>query len=740
MQQDFAYRRRALIFYLLIAFIVLLGATSESMGAIGGKGIRHNKPKRVIDTGTPATKNLSNPDTAIKDNAGETPSGPASQTPEANEDATTDPALKAMQEARSKDTPPAQAHQEKGTVVLNFSEASLKDILRTIGEITGENFIIAPGVSAKISVQTVKPVLRKDVFGIFESILEVNGLSAVKSGTYYKIVPAPSAKQHSLEVSSMRTSNNIPDGDKVINLIIPMEFVSANDIMQIIKPSLSAAGSITSYQKTNTLIITDVASNIKGHLDIINLLDEDTFKRMKIAVFVAKNVEVKTLNRELSDVFSALGLGKETALSVVTIERLNSLIVFSASEAILASAKEWIERLDQSSSADTASIHIYYVQNDKASNISGIIERLYGGKKVTLSALTPDTRVTPHQAATQGGAPAGAKADSTAKGGDAREDEIKIFIYEPSNAIIIQASQRDYQNILNTVKELDRIPKQVMIDAMIVEVKLDEESKYGIQWSAISGNYNFQQNTQIVSTTINSPKALISTPVGASTPAGLAVFATDKASKFFGLIQALATTGKIDVLSNPHIIVKNYEKATINVGSDEPVATQSTQTAVTGTSGLIQNIEYRKTGVILTITPQITDGGMIAMTIKQEVSDKSTDRTVGNATYPSFSKRETETVVITKDRDTLVIGGLIQEKKNKTTTGIPLLSEIPVLGNLFKYTVKSVERTELVMLLTPTVVSNSEQAASVSDEFKGKLSGIAELLKKRGKTSEPKAK
>lgn len=151
---------------------------------------------------------------------------------------------------------------------------------------------------------------------------------------------------------------------------------------------------------------------------------------------------------------------------------------------------------------------------------------------------------------------------------------------------------------------------------------------------------------------------------------------------------------------------------------------------MTGTTGLIQSIEYRKTGVILTVTPQITEGGMVAMTIRQEVSDKSTDRTVGNAVYPSFTKREAETSIVAKDKETLVIGGLIQEKKEKTDSGIPLLSRIPWLGSLFKFTTVTNGKTELVILLTPRVISNSEQAATVTDDIKYRLEGLKEILKK----------
>lgn len=628
---------------------------------------------------------------------------------------------------RAQAASPAPQGSETGTAVLNFTEANLKDILRTISEITGESFILAPGITAKISIQTTKPVPKKEVFGIFQSLLEINGLSAVKSGPYYKIVQAQTAKQRPIELYNTKNAEEVPADDRMINVIVPLEYVSSRDILDLVKQLLSPAGSITAYGKANAVIITDTAANARKSIELIEALDTDAFKRMEIALIPAAHVDVKTLNKELTEILGALGFGKDSSqLAIVPIERLNSLIVFSSSPDLLASVKEWIERLDKASSSGESATHIYYVKNDKASTIKSLLEQVYGGKKP--QALAVASAVTGAQAQPQSSAQA--QAASIKFEGGVGNEEIKIFIYEPSNALIIQSSPRDYQNILATIEELDKPPKQVLIDALIVEVKLDENTRFGIQWSALTGSFNIQQNTGIVSTTLTDPAGRITAPIGVAAPSGLSVLATD-ASKFFLAIQALASNGRVDVLSNPHIVVKNYEKASINVGSDEPVATQSTQTAVTGTAGLIQTIEYRKTGVILTVSPQITEGGMVAMNIRQEVSDKSTDRTVGNAVYPSFTKREAETSVVAKDRETLVIGGLIQDRQDESTSGIPLLSRIPLLGSLFRFTSDTSSKTELLILLTPTVISNPSEAVTATMELKDKLKGLKELIQKK---------
>lgn len=626
----------------------------------------------------------------------------------------------------------ASPGRKKGTAILNFSNASLKNVIMTISEITGRNFILSPEVlSRKISIRTTKPIQKDDVFGIFETMLAVNGLAAVRTDDYYTVVTSQSAKQRNIELYTVRDPLDIPRGDSMINLLVPIKFISAGDVVQILKPTLSAGGNIAHYPKANTLIITDIASNIKKFLGIIERLDVDLFEKLNVSLIHINNVDVSTLASELHDIFKTLGYGKETSqFSAIPIERFNSIIVFSSSKELLSSAKDWIQQLDRESSSDEISTHIYYVKNDKASNIKTMLEKVFGEDKTGESSTAPGAGIKNTAAAKDAGKKAlpgkvGAAPQGVSKPGQPRG--MDIFIYEPSNAIIIRSSQRDYQYLLKTIRELDRPPKQVLIDALVVEVALDDSTKYGIQWSALTGNVSTQNNTGIFSNTVDDPHSALSTPIGLAALSGLNVLATDS-KNFFAFLQAFASDGKVNVLSNPHILVQNYAKASISVGSDEPIATQSTQTAVTTTASLIQSIEYRRTGIILTVSPQITEGGMVAMTIHQEISDVSTSRIVGDGSFPSFTNREAETSVVVKDGETIAIGGLIDTKKNKSTSAIPLLSKVPLLGNLFKFSSVTNDRTELVILLTPRVISDAEDASDATDELKLKLRSLTRFM------------
>ncbi|MFQ5901106.1 MAG: type II secretion system secretin GspD [Thermodesulfobacteriota bacterium] len=616
--------------------------------------------------------------------------------------------------------------QQSDTILLNFVDANLKDILQTVGDITEENFILAPGVGGRITVQSSKPIPKADLFEVFESILEANGFSAVKTGTYYKIVPAPEARRKTIDIQEGRDRKSLPSGEKVMTQVVPIEFISSKDIVPILQPMLSRAGLIVNYIKGNILIITDVSANIKKLFSIIEVLDVDVFKEKKIEIFTLTNVDAKDLHKELLEILRVLGLDKDAAqLSIVPIERLNSIIVFSSNPSLLNSVKEWIDRLDKTLSPGS-SIHIHYLQNEKASNVKTVIDQLFGGKVSAKPKTRPQTTAPP-----RGRTPTPVPTPRPSSAAP-QQDEVKIYLYEPANALIIQATLPDYINILKIIKQLDRQPKEVLIDALIAEVKLDESSEFGIQWSFLKGNVNTQLSSGIISSELVNPSGNVSIPANTTAPGGLSFLVTD-AKKFFNIIQALASQGKVNILSNPHIVVRNNEKASINVGSDEPIATKASQTTTTTTGQTVQDIEYRKTGVILTVTPDITEGGVVAMDVRQEVSDIGPDRTVGNATYPSFIKREVETHIVTRDGESIVIGGLIQERTDETITGVPILSKVPILGHLFRYTTDTLVKTELVVLLTPRVIWDIGHASDITKEFKNSLEGLKDMLEKQKK-------
>lgn len=359
-------------------------------------------------------------------------------------------------------------------------------------------------------------------------------------------------------------------------------------------------------------------------------------------------------------------------------------------------------------------VYVYPVQNAKAKDLSALLQQVYLGSKAppktTPSPATtkPGTPSTPAQPS----APAGPTTQTIGGAGESLVSEItKIYADEVTNSIIILATPEDYAQILETLKKVDIIPRQVMIEVLIAEISLNDELKFGLEWSLkAQGDKGFINMTGAFVPTSSSSSS--TTAGSTSTPAaGFTFLGIDSTGLIRGYLQALATQGKTNVLASPHIMAADNRDARIQIGSQVPIVTDVQSTTVT-----TQTVQYKDTGVILKVTPSINDSGLVTMKIHQEVSDY-TFQQIGTNNFPVFTKREAETFMVAEDGQTVVIGGLIQESKGKTRAGLPFLSKIPILGYLFGYTDDLFSRSEIIVLLTPKVVRNKAEADGMTDYY-----------------------
>jgi general secretion pathway protein D len=632
--------------------------------------------------------------------------------------------------------PAPPPEKKENFILLNFDEADLKDIISLVSEAIGVNFIIAPGTSGRITIHSTKKIPSTELFPIFQSILEMNGLAAVKSGEFYKIVPGPAARQKALEIYKGRDLATIPTEDKLLTQLVPVEFIPVSEAVTLLQPMVSPIGVITPNTRNNLLIITDVASNIRRLIEILMEVDVSAFEGTRIRLFTPQNVDVKTLHKELTDILTALALGKE-GISFIPLERLNKLIIFSPSEKFLQTVEEWAKKLDEEVAPRGITAFVYPIQNVKAKEIAEVLKTIYetkeGVRPVTPTPTptpTPITRPptptptprpttpTPTPMPTIEGRPVG---------------EIKIVVYEPTNSLVILASPADYKQIVETIKKLDVYPQQVLIETLIAEVALDETTQFGIQWKILS-----QDKVKLwgETHTFEGTTALnIGEGIGLST-SGLS-YLLYEAGRVTAAIHALATEGKVNVLSSPHIVVRDNEEAKINIGTEEPIATRFTQVTIGTTQQTLPEIQYRTTGVILTVKPQINEMKAVVLDITQEVSEVGPAREIAGAgKFPSFTKREAKTTITAEDKQTIVIGGLIREIKSKDYEGIPILSDIPLLGYLFRYTTDIIKKTELIILMTPHVVTSKDEADLITQEFKEKVKTLKKPLRKIEKEQE----
>ncbi len=611
-------------------------------------------------------------------------------------------------------------------IILNFDNAGLKDVINTISSVTGKNFILGPGVEARITIHSSGRIPVSEVMNVFESVLEVNGLSIVKSGRFYKIISGAAIKQKPLQVRKGSDAADVPDADMPVTQIIPVKYVPATEVGNILKPMLSQFGSLTPDPRNNLIIVNDLSSSIVRILKVLEEIDVNAFQNTRMIFFKPEYSDVLSLSNELTEVLNALNLTRE-GIALVPVERINSLVVFSSSPTLLRTVEGWLKRLDEEVLSGQ-NVFIYPVQNVKAESIAKILTALYetpGGTKprVVGGRTRPGAKKKGRQKIRAPRLPG-----TRQPAGGSR---VEIIAFEPTNSLVILAPPGIYREMVETIKKIDVYPREVLIEAVIAEVSLSEKDQYGIQWSVLQDISDYSalgQNRSSDAPGFNLPLSL--EPVS-TTASGLS-YLLYKPDRLVTLIHALASRGKVNILSSPRLLVRDQEEANIEVGEDVPTAT-STTTSATTKDTLTQNIEYRTVGIKLKIKPTINDEKTVVLDIEQEVSGKGTDQQVGQTgnLFPSFTTTKTKTSIVVPDKQGIVIGGIMEEKKNKSYQGVPLLSSIPLLGNLFRYTSDATVKKELVIIIRPHVITNRSDADRLTMEFMEKLKEVKSFLEEK---------
>jgi len=658
--------------------------------------------------------------------------------------------------------------------VLNFDNADIEVVIHATSEIVGFNYVLAPDVRGKVTVQTSNRIPQEEVFNVLLAILEVHGFTAVKSDNLYKIIKLEGARERPVPTIVGTTPDPGRVGDEIITQIIPVRFASVADLSNLLRPLISARGSMIPHRETNLLIITDSASNIRRLLEIVRLVDvEVTLDELQI--IPVKYADAQELAQILNQIFAggraragaaptapapapgapptpprAEGAPGERPPLIVAYRGINVLIVHARKNEL-----ELIRRLLRQLDVDIYGgrrIFIYYAENTKAKDLAGTMNAIYGRAE----GAPPSAPAAPRPGAPPGAppytppprppAPSGAPGGSEIGG---VEGEVRFIADEVTNAVIVATFPRNWQEIEETLKKLDRMPRQVLIEVLVAEITLTDDTRLGIEWAIRSGRFDVfsapaTPPTGSATTTLSArPTFPIPSPTtitGVAQGLNFFTFATDQ---FFGALNALASDNKVNVLSSPSILTMENKKAVINVSDSVPVITSqqvplaaaTTTAPTTPTAIATQTVEYKDAGVILTVTPRIGERGTVALDIKQEVND------VGAQEPPTFSrrftKREAETSVVLTNNQTLALGGLIKNRRTLARSGIPILNRIPLLGLLFGTTEEKIEKTELLILITPRVVGTAWDAAKLTEEMKRITPGIHDAIKQTPRRPAP---
>jgi general secretion pathway protein D len=639
--------------------------------------------------------------------------------------------------------PPVPAGPEEFS--LQFESTDIRAIVQTImGDYMRESFTIHPSTAGTATIRFSRPVSRKDLIPILEMLLRQNGQVMIREEGIYKIQPSGLGIRGATTPQVGVNATALPAGYSV--QIVQLKFVGVVDMKRILEPyAVDAATSVKSDDIRNLLILSGTQRELKHLLDIVDLFDVDFLSGYSVGLF-PMSTDVKALAGDLDRIF---GTAAQSPLAgivrIIPIERMNGLLVVTTQPRYLEEAKKWIERLDKSQGGSGGvRLNVYPVQHGKADKLAQLLGEVYGNRSGSTSqpTLAPGQRpaqlntpaqptglpVQPAQPATP------AQAASAFSGsGSAVSKDLRVIADIENNALLVLASPADYETIQIALKQLDVPRRQVKVEVLVAEVALTDNLKFGIEWFIKSrpGVVGALRNRTGASAIL--PSLLPQTPTLPAATDSRSLVPTSPGLQLIDVVggdvravlQALGEDGKSQTLSTPNVTVLDNEKASINVGDQISVDTGTT----TGTGGVTQTSRsYISTGVILEVTPRINAGGRVTLEINQEISTVPPGTAPG--TNPNIATRKAKTTVNVASGETMVLAGLIKNDSSSGSQGLPLLSKIPILGGLFGTQSISKNRSELVILITPVVISNSDDSRAVMEELRKKLPGLQSAFPK----------
>jgi general secretion pathway protein D len=670
------------------------------------------------------------------------------------------------------------------SVSLRFEHAPVLDVIHAVlGDLLKADYAIVTQINGEITLHTQAPVTREQVVPLLESVLQANGIAmAVDVAGRYRIGATEVVK--GITVPLPWRPEALPAGAGMV--VVPLQYIGATEMAEILRPV--AGGDAIQRVDTvrNLLLLNGTRGQLDGWLEIIRTFDVDFLKGMSVGLFPLAHTSVQEVDAALRSLIgnatlaavrnpdggAAPGGGTGAApaggnraaggnrgaaaaaataadgggviggplnglIRVMPIERLNALLVITPRAHYLEQARIWIERLDRPTEGDASGqIYVYPVRNGSAQHLADLLTGLYGGSTTQsgsstdsgvasgLSSTSRSTGTNRLGSSSSSGGGSGrfgtaatnslGTSNNTATGGVTQVDlgeNVRVVADGRNNALLIHANRRDYLRIEEALRKLDVAPAQVLIEASIVEVTLTDVLRYGLQWyfdDKLRGGWTGQG--QLTSSGLSLPGE------------GFGYAVVNPAGQIRAVLNALATKSLINVLSNPNVMVLDNHTASIQVGDQQPVRSSTT---VTDGGTTLESIQYRDTGVMLTVTPTVNAGDMVTMEVEQSTTDVGD---IDTATEQrAFNQRQISSKVAVRSGETIILGGLIRDNKTRGKTGIPILHNLPLIGNLFGSTTIDTHRTELIVMLTPRVIRSSEDLRQAGDEMRQRMRSFRQL-------------
>ena len=613
----------------------------------------------------------------------------------------------------------------RGNYVVKLAAVPVADaVQQVLGDTLGLSYVIEGEVAGTISVDTSRPVDQRTLLEMLSGALAGNGAALINEGGFYRVTTA--------EAALTSTSRTVGYGAKLSDLkvgpgvqVVPLRYISATEMEKILKP-IAPEGAIARVDTArNLLILKSDSRSVASLLEMVDLFDVDYMAGMSFALLPVKNTSANGLVAELDQLFgSASGTPMAGLVRFIPIERLNAVMAISPQPQQLEQVQTWMERLDRSGRLSDQSFHVVPLQNRAAKEVAELLQRTLsenpqdqtntsnptGNVRPDMTPVVTETSAqgdaantttSPASGSTLNRTPTTTVASTTGK-------PIRISADDGNNSLLILSTPEEFQLLEQVVNVLDVPPNQVMLEATIAEVTLNDDLAYGINWFLESGEFNL---------------TFSGADNGAVAPTfpGFSVLFSGKDGR--AALSAVASITNVKVLSSPSLMVLDNRTATLQVGDQVPIVTQTSASTIDANAPIVNQVQMRDTGVILKVTPRVNDGGRVSLDIEQEVSDVTQTKTSG-IDSPTIQQRKIKTSVAVDNGSTIALGGLIRDRVTDGATKIPLLGDIPGLGELFRTNTKRNERTELVVLITPRVVSGTGDAEMVTRELREKMRGV----------------
>lgn len=586
-------------------------------------------------------------------------------------------------------------------ISVNFEQVDIRTVIKTVGDITGINFVIDDNVSGTVTLMSPTKIRMGELYGYLESILEVRGYAAVPAENLVKIVPRADAAKRNLQVRVGSNPDDIPKNDSIITQIIPLSFADATEVSQIVQPLLATGSQMAIYPRTNSIVITDTSSNIHHIATIIEKLDV-TGSQEQVAVFSLEYASAQVLSEQITRIMekhkstSKAGRSRntpqiETDIKILPDVRTNSLVVVANAQDT-ETIDGLINQLDIQRPMGNNNVHVVYLKNGLAVDVAK-----------SLTAALSNLRIAGALEATQ---------------------QVNVTADEGTNALIIAASAQDYEVLAEIIDKLDIFREQVFVEMLIMEVGEDSLRKIGVDWATL--DQSVDGSARVFGATNFGPRV----DFASGTLEGLAVGlwrGSGTGVRIGSMLHALEKQSGVNILSTPHILTSNNSKAKIVVGESRAFVTQSKITEGDPlTPTVIKTFEYKDVGITMEITPHISQGGLIRLEIKSEFTKLIEDVTTVSVDTPTTAKREAETIVSMNSGSTVVIGGLIRDDKITIEKKVPLMGDIPLVGGLFKFRKDQLQKTNLLFFITPHIAVSQEDLEQITKDKKKEIGSALE--------------